>query len=323
MAISTGAAILGSAVIGAGAGIYGASKTASAAKDAAAQSDATQRYIYDTTREDQRDWRDIGKGGIGLLAQGFGISLPGQMDWSQYGAANPDVQAEWQRLVQDGTAYDQFGNDPSKFYEWHYNQTGKAEGRAAPPATGGAGAAGGSQVPNFLDTFSEEDFRADPGYQFRLSEGLKAVQGSAAAGGGLKSGGTLKALTRYAQGTADQTYQDAYNRFNNDRTTIYNRLANLAGMGQTANNALASAGQNYANAVGNNAWGRAAGTASAANQMAGAVSGLGQNILGQWNGYQQPGLLNANAFMGSGGFNNAATGYGGAGQDISSLDGLF
>ena len=61
------------------------------------------------------------------------------------------------------------------------------------------------------------DFEADPGYQFRLEQGTKALEGSAAARGGLFSGATGRSLQDYSQGLASQEYANAYNRFANDR----------------------------------------------------------------------------------------------------------
>lgn len=61
------------------------------------------------------------------------------------------------------------------------------------------------------------NFEADPGYAFRLSEGLKALERSAAARGGLLSGGTGKALSRYGQDLASQEYGNAFQRFQQDR----------------------------------------------------------------------------------------------------------
>lgn len=51
------------------------------------------------------------------------------------------------------------------------------------------------------------NFQADPGYQFRLQQGLKAVEQNASAHGGRMGGDTLKALNDYAQNTAQQGYQ--------------------------------------------------------------------------------------------------------------------
>ena len=98
----------------------------------------------------------------------------------------------------------------------------------------------------------------DPGFQFRLQQGLKAIQNSAAARGSLLSGGTLKALNNYAQGSASdeyskvfdrsfQQYLQRYNEFQNNQTNKFNRYASLAGIGQNAANTLTQAGQSAAN----------------------------------------------------------------------------
>jgi hypothetical protein len=85
-----------------------------------------------------------------------------------------------------------------------------------------------------LKNFSEEDFRADPGYEFVRSEGQRGIQNSAAARGNVLSGATLKALTRFNQGTADQQYQNSYNRYNQDRTLQSELLSGVGKMGQVA-----------------------------------------------------------------------------------------
>src|ERR1051326_3285967 len=114
----------------------------------------------------------------------------------------------------------------------------------------------------FNHAFGAADFKVDPGFQFRLDEGNKALQRSAAARGSLYSGGPLKALDRYSQGLASQEYDSAYNRFMNDRSQRFNQLASLAGLGQTANGQIAQVGMNAANNIGQNVLG--AGSAAAA-----------------------------------------------------------
>ena len=68
--------------------------------------------------------------------------------------------------------------------------------------------------------------RSVPGYQFAFGEGQRAVQTGAAARGTLLTGGTLKALTRYGTGIADQLYGNTVNR--------YLSLADLGLRGATA-----------------------------------------------------------------------------------------
>jgi hypothetical protein len=88
--------------------------------------------------------------------------------------------------------------------------------------------------------FTADKFQADPGYAFRLSEGIKGLNNAAAARGGLLSGGTLKATQRFAQGLASQEYQNAYNRYNTDYNMRLGPLQTLAGYGQGATNNLAA-----------------------------------------------------------------------------------
>ena len=81
--------------------------------------------------------------------------------------------------------------------------------------------------------FGMQQFQQDPGYAFRLSEGQKALERSAAARGGLLGGATGKALTRYGQEMGSQEYQNAFNRYQAERQARLNPLQSLAGGGQT------------------------------------------------------------------------------------------
>lgn len=121
--------------------------------------------------------------------------------------------------------------------------------------------------------FGMQQFQQDPGYAFRLAEGQKALQQSAAARGGLISGNALKAATRYGQDMGSQEYMNAFNRYQTERNARLNPLQSLAGLGQTSVNQLGAAGQNYANNAGQaiGAAGQATasgymGVANAANQ---------------------------------------------------------
>jgi hypothetical protein len=99
--------------------------------------------------------------------------------------------------------------------------------------------------------FGMEQFQADPGYGFRLSEGTKALERSAAARGGLISGGALKAATRFGQDMASNEYTNAFNRYQQERAARLGPLQSLAGVGQTTAAGLGSAGQTMASNVGN------------------------------------------------------------------------
>lgn len=87
------------------------------------------------------------------------------------------------------------------------------------------------------------DFQADPGYQFRLSEGQRGIEFGAASRGRSVSSATLRNLAKYNSGMASQEYGQAYGRYQ-DRL---NRLGQLANMGFQATTNLGNIGQNYTN----------------------------------------------------------------------------
>ena len=128
--------------------------------------------------------------------------------------------------------------------------------------------------------FGPEQFQQDPGYAFRLSEGMKALDRTAAARGGLLSGSTLKGAQRYGQEMGSQEYMNAFNRYQTERNAQLNPLQSLAGLGQTSTNALSGMagqmGQNYATGYGNIGQARASGYVGGANALTSAL-GTGLN----------------------------------------------
>ena len=137
--------------------------------------------------------------------------------------------------------------------------------------------------------FGMDKFQADPGYAFRMSEGLKALDRTAASRGGLFSGSALKGAQRYGQDLASQEYQNAFNRYQTARTNTLNPFASLAGVAQSSSNTLSNAAGQFGQQIGSNIIG--AGNAAAAGQVGSAnaiASGLGQGI----NFYQNQQMMN-------------------------------
>jgi len=99
--------------------------------------------------------------------------------------------------------------------------------------------------------FSMADYQADPGYAFRLSEGQKAIDRSAAARGGTQSGAALRAATRYGQEMGSQEYGNAYNRYQTNRTNQLQPLGSLMTSGQNAAAGAGAAAGNYGANAGN------------------------------------------------------------------------
>tara|TARA_R110000868_G_scaffold296905_1_gene557279 strand:- start:1709 stop:2716 length:1008 start_codon:yes stop_codon:yes gene_type:complete len=149
------------------------------------------------------------------------------------------------------------------------------------------GGVAGYDPASAMRNFGAGDFQADPGYAFRLSEGMKALDRTAASRGGLLSGATLKGAQRYGSDLASQEYGNAYNRFQANRATqsqeyqnafnryqaeraakeqgfgnAFNRfqaersntlapLQSLAGVGQSATQQAQQASQNFATGAAN------------------------------------------------------------------------
>jgi hypothetical protein len=130
-----------------------------------------------------------------------------------------------------------------------------------PYAQGGQEAfarAGQMQTPGFQYNPS------DPSYAFRFGEGVNAIDRSAAARGGIGSGGTLKALTRYGQGLASTEFAADFERNNQ-----------IAKYGFNAAQGQAGVQNNYAQGVSNTLFG-------AADGRSGARTAKGDAIAEQW-----------------------------------------
>jgi hypothetical protein len=129
----------------------------------------------------------------------------------------------------------------------------------------------------------------DPGYQFRLKEGMQGLERSAVARGGLLSGATLKGITRYGQDAASQEFTNAFNRYQAERTGTINPFQSLTGIGQTSTNAINNMGMNYANQAGEAYQGAANARASGYVGQSNAIGGAIGNISNQ---YYQNQLMN-------------------------------
>jgi len=144
--------------------------------------------------------------------------------------------------------------------------------------------AGVNALPELIEAsrytpFGMEQFQADPGYGFRLKEGLRALENSAAARGGLLSGNAMRGITRFGQELGSQEFTNAFNRYQAERAARLNPLQSLTGMGQTSANTLTGAagqyGQNLAQGAAARGNIRASGYINQANALTGA---LGQGL---------------------------------------------
>ena len=173
---------------------------------------------------------------VNAVADVFGFGPASKQADATTQAANISAQAQrealalQQRMYEEGVARQQ---------PWLQAGTGAINRLAAGLGKGG----------EFATPFSQTNWMQDPGYGFRMSEGMKALERSAAARGGLLSGATLKGIQRYGQDVASQEYQNAFDRYYNERNQMLRPLQSLAGVGQTSADALGAAGRGYAGAA--------------------------------------------------------------------------
>jgi hypothetical protein len=136
----------------------------------------------------------------------------------------------------------------------------------------------------FTHQFDAKDLNSSlaPNYQFMLDQGQRANQNAAGVAGGLVGGNALQGLNQFTQNYAQNAYQQAYQNYTANQTNIFNRLSNIAGLGQTANQATSAAGMNAANQGG------AFLTSGAAAQAAGqvGVANAVNNGLSNYMGWQ-------------------------------------
>jgi hypothetical protein len=273
-------ATIGAAVIGGGSALAAGSmqsraarQSADAIQSSADQSSATQRYIFDQTRADNRVRQQTGDAASLMMAQlmglgprqgqgagqrqmmpggmgGPGLTMGGSGPSGGLGGSRPGAM-QFGNALQDGEPMSYGGGMVT-------NQNNVTEGNALnmPQFMGGGEDVYGPQVyyggaavpadPQVLpgqpdggdaNAFNPTDWlRSTPGYQFNFDEGARAMNTRLAGQGRLQSGDASREAIRYGQNYGDRIYGDQYNR-----------LASIAGSGQVASSANQQAGQNYAN----------------------------------------------------------------------------
>ncbi len=251
--------IIGGA-LGAAGSIYSANQSKKASQQAAnASQQATDRAIaeqrrqYDLSRADLAPYRQAGTGALGILSQIYGISAQPQ-------SAQPGMTQNGQPVLTSGRGIlgrlDNAGIDTSGV-----NLPTTLPTQTQPPAGSGTGT--NPTSPDYSSFF------ASPDYQFRLDESMRALNARNAALGIQDSGAAQKAALSQAGNLASGEFGN-----------FWNRLAGLAGIGQTATQQQAQLGQNFANNFGNLQLGNAQNLASSYQQRAAANGALGQNLAG-------------------------------------------
>lgn len=232
-------------VASAGIGYASSRQAARAGQRGADAATGEQARQYDQTRADFAPYRVTGEGALGQLAKLYGLPFATSDQWKSQqpqlvgdtelpaGTTTKSVGKGWyevwyggQRIgtLKPGGGNGQFVNDTGADIPALMRQS-QQQAQAANASTG----------PD-MSVFTES-----PDYQFNLAEGQKAIDRSLAARGRSLSGAGVREGVRYASGMAS-------NEFGN----FYNRLANIAGLGQSATGSTAAAGANAANNISQN-----------------------------------------------------------------------
>lgn len=277
---------IGASVIGGVAQGSAAKKAAKAQQQAADKQIALQQKIYDETTQRYAPYLDAGTNALAAYNYELGLG-PRPM----VGGSAPAIET----VVTPGT-----GSTRQQYYDTsgdHGPPTGRLSFRTVPGSPSVTSyRVGGNQFAaldeaqawanaNPVGGTPYGGFQKTPGYDFRLNQGLDAVQSSAAARGGLYSGAAMRDLNKYGQDYATGEYNN-----------YMNRLAGMTDTGMAAAGNQANAGANMGANVG-------AAYAAQGNAAAAGSIGMGNAI--------NSGITNALGYMtyqnmmGGGGLNSS------------------
>ncbi len=296
---------LASSLIGSDASQNAGQQASSAANSAT----INQNQTFDTINRQQQPWRQSGENALNALNTGLGLPTVAPSPGSPGAAAQiktpfDDTLSNLQYQLSLGVkpAMNSPGPQlPAQLVPQVRQQIADLQRQqqdyitqntpAAPAPAAGTPSSGGPGAGYLSHTFDANDLKTSlaPNYQFMLDQGLGATKNAANLQTGLLSGNTLKGVADYAEKYASNGYQQAFDNYTANQTNIYNRLANIAGLGQTAGATTAGAGTQLATGAANStiAGGaaQAAGTVGSANATTGGLS----NAMG-W--FSLPSFLN-------------------------------
>lgn len=304
MAIGTTAAIIGSAALSAGAGALASSKNSKAinqATDAQTQSNAAslalQSNIFDQNKETLSPFVNRGNAAGDQINALLGLG--GQQTQAQPNAlsqARGGPTAANYYGVGDGSAFFGYYGNPAAANDVS-PQVGSMYGSAFGPVSGfGGGQYGGptqAQQSGVTQQYGQtgqtaqgaaenafDIFRNSTGYQFRLGEGMDAVNSGWAGAGALQSGAALKSALEYGQNFASNEFGNYMGYLGGQQGAGLSAAGAQAGVGLNYANNVSNLNQQNANALSNAAVARANNSNALISNIGGAFGG----VLGQLGG---------------------------------------
>ena len=274
-------------------GIFGSNSAAKAQEAAADKQLDLARETRDLTRADLNPWLSAGNNALAAYNYELGIGprptfggnqlsvevVPGSSGRPEVAGSVP---AQWDSMSELAQAQYR-RNHPDDF---------SAHSKAMPDRY----SVGGKMFDNMAaaQNYARENstagteyggYKASPGYDYQLEQGVNALDMSAAARGGLYSGATGKAVTQFGQDIGASYYNNYLNRLSGQASSGQNAAAQSGAANQFAS-------QQATNALGNIGNAQAAGAVGTSNAIQGGIN----NLVG-WMGYNQS--QGNNAFGGS------------------------
>jgi hypothetical protein len=292
MAEIWGAALVaGATVASAAVSSRSASRAARAQGRASSDAIAAQQESEERALNMQRPFYEAGYAATAAMMDMAGLDRSGMGEAARHAAAEERGVVWGDTLLPEGTYSDSPGN--KKGHNIYYK--GKRIGWVKPGGPAGKfvndtgfdidaafreAAGTGKTTPGDLSAYDKYDWKTDPGYQFRLDEGMKALERSAASRGILNSGGTLRGATRYAQEYASGEYQ-----------RVFDRISMIAGRGQSSASqgaqTVVNTGTNVGNALMNAGDARASGYIAQGNAWSNAIN-QGAALYGYFDSKRNP-----------------------------------
>lgn len=303
-------------------GLIGADAAGDAADAQVAASDRagqTQLQMFNTINRQQTPWRQAGENALNSLSRGLGLGSGTSAAVGNGPLTADQVQQIYQRymgrpvlademasvLATNKTAYDlERGVSASPEHQFHVTQQRNVGAIERPLFSDGSQPAtasqGGVTDGQFTHQFNAADLKTElaPNYQFMLDQGLGATKNAANLQTGLLSGNTLKGINDYTQNYASNAYQQAFQNYTANQSNIFNRLATIAGLGQTANQTSATAGTAAGQGI---AGAQMAGGQAAASGIVGGANALAGGLQNAASWYALPQIMNQGGVAGQGG----------------------
>lgn len=226
----------------------GASKAAKATTQAADQSAQITSQIYGQNQAALAPWQQSGMQANSLInaALGMGGGRAQPQVQSYYSGANPAGQPMGFEQAQGYNAQNPGQFQRNALLGVDYATPGDVSGYGGGTwnASGGAMAPGNAVTPQQSANSAFDIFRNSTGYQFRLGQGLDAVNGGYAGRGTLQSGAAMRAINDYGQGMASQEFGNWLGSLGNQQALGFSAASAQAGVGQNYANSLANIYQN-------------------------------------------------------------------------------